>query len=344
MVERKTPGFFEEDASMHGEEEGFDEFADNDLGGRVREAYDSVMLPGTSFATMLSSLVAQAAAVSDWVDASDRTDAEMSPSKAGIANASIEIPDEDRGDAVCVRGGVEPKCAAKRKPRISRIALSAAACLVVAAVAGVIAFTAPSNTVEPTNAIVLDAASEDATDRTAEKEHESAENADAVPPESTALSGETGDSSSDVSSDGSTESGATSFGNAQGSYVEEGLVIVETQQVVPREAVPDGGASSGSTSANDAGNVATDYTTDAARGLAYQHPTVKTASAGELRVVTDANGNPQEVDTTAIVQVFEDATAYTGSVHEPVDCVVYTTVDGSYAATFEGDAAYYLLQ
>lgn len=191
---------------------------------------------------------------------------------------------------------VEPDRAVKRKPHVLRFVLPVAACLAVAAIAGVVAFNAPMQTSENAGSVVMEAASGESV---AESSKEDANAAGEAGASREALEAATEDSS-DVS-----------------------------------ESV-DGGVQTFDGESFDAAV--------AASKLAYQSPVITLASGDELRVATDAQGNPQEADAVDIVQYLEDATARTEGSDQAVACVIYIASNGSYAVTFEGDSTYYLLQ
>lgn len=191
----------------------------------------------------------------------------------------------------------EPDCVVKRKPHVLHYALPIAACLAVAAIAGIIAFNAPVHTSESADLVDMEAAFEESV---AESDKE----------------------------DASAAGEPSSSGEAPEEAAEESSDV--------------GGGMNGESQAFDGEGPDSDAS---APSLAYQSPIITLASGDELRVATDAQGNPQEADAADIVRYLEDATARAeGSDQESVACAIYVVANGSYAVTFEGDSAYYLLQ
>jgi hypothetical protein len=180
----------------------------------------------------------------------------------------------------------------RRKPHVLRFALSAAACLAVAAIAGIVAFNAPMQTSESPDPVAAEAVSEESAVEGNDEANGTGATSEA--PEAAP------EDSSDV--------GEHANGEAQVSHGEGFDAAAATQN------------------------------------LAYQSPVITLASGAELGVATDAQGNPQEADADDIVQYLEGATARAEGSNQAVACAIYVTANGSYAATFEDDPTYYLLQ
>ena len=277
---------------------GADAAIDQLRAGRIKEAYNQVQLPEESFARMLATLS----------EASEARDANVAAGQPGVPTVhDVESEPKPLPSAVP---------ATRRRPRVLRFVLPAAACLLVALIAGVVAFRAPMNA--GYEEIAYEAAPEDMA-----AESGSADSGDAG-----AASTSTGEEYDYDQMYGDTEGEMlapdASSSNSYGEANDEGAMD---------SVAPSASAEEGTSAKQTEGN-----------GFARQFPRIELASGQTLQLVEGKGGSPQKVDASDIAGYLEDAKAYAPGQSSPAACVIYVTSEGSYAASFEGDSAYYLLE
>ncbi|MBO4365513.1 MAG: hypothetical protein J5804_04385 [Eggerthellaceae bacterium] len=256
-----------------------DETFDAKLQDMVRDAYGQVTLPEDSFARMLANL-------------------EQAADERVATNDVVEIP------------------VAKRKPRVLRFALPVAACLLVALVAGVVAFSAPmaSNYTSVSTEAVSEGDTAGGEDSDASMLHEDVESETDYSMAEGDVAAESSFDSYDADADKASTDDASAYGD----------------NAADMEAAPLG-----------AGNAAD---TQVGASYAAQFPRIELASGQTLQLVRGKDGTPQEVDESEALQYLEDAKAYAPGSSVPAPCAIYVTDDGSYAASFDGDPGFYLLE
>ena len=312
-----------------------DEAFDAILTERVHSAYGQVQLPEESFSRMLGQLSQASAGKTAAEDAPlfiDQLSRERSADAAGFAvtgnaandanpaaaKAPAKVVDFETakaypGDQVPEAGAYAAQ-APKRDLRVLRFALPVAACLMVALVAGVVAFNLPMGANDAASPS-MEATNEEPASQGNERDSGIAyEYADEMP----------ADSEDACEAPPATPEDFIGDNESEGAMASDGEGASASQEL-------DDFDEEGSSSKSPADSLARDF------------PRIELASGHELRLVADSKGNPQVIDSDQIVQYLEDAKAYPAGSQTPEACAIYVTADGAYAASFKGDPAFYLV-
>ena len=297
---------------------------DDKLGQDIRNAYDQVRLPEAAKEDMLQKLLAAsvehnaaepfpgqgadlhapiASGNDDRLGAADRfgQQTQLGPTGAGEEHSSYSVQQ------------VGLHAAPKRRPNVLRFALPAAACLLVALVAGVIAFQAPMEKNDAAETAVMESTVEESADEASEY--------DAAP----ALTYEESDGKMDTSASEDWTESYSDEPNADAEAAES--------EAPAAEAAPESGGEAG----------------DSSEALSRQDQDLKDAkvlldTGEELHLSTDSAGRLQRVDASSLTFRMEDATLVWDDGRDPVTCEVYFTSEGSYAVLPATSETFYLAE